>query len=86
MRVMPWLKSHWMVAAIAIAVLGWTLFRWATGRQATSAAHRTPEDAIAAGWMVYQAGLTGWLEVSPDDTQRFMHDTGWTGDPFAHAG
>lgn len=77
-----WIRSHTVLALAVALLLAWAIFR-ATGR--TRNGHASPEDAIAAGWMVYPAGITGWLEVSPDGQTSIMHDTGWNGDPFAHA-
>lgn len=72
-----------VAAVLAALVVLWLLYRIFRGSGAGG--HATPSDAIAAGWMVYQAGITGWLETSPDGRQQIMHNAGWTGDPFSRA-
>jgi hypothetical protein len=80
-----WFKSHKILTgAIAVAVL-WILYRVTRGLSLTSPGHSSPEDAISFEWSVYQAGITGWLEVSPDSKTSIMHNTGWAGDPYKSA-
>jgi hypothetical protein len=78
---LPWLRNNWYSVLLAVAG-AWVLWRVVHGRSIVGAGHISPEDAIADGWTVWQAGMTGWLEDSPDGTQHVMHDTGWTGDPY----
>ena len=76
------LKKHKLVVMVAAGALAYVLYRLATGRNPLGAGHRSPADAISYGWAVSQAGITGWLEVSPDGATQVMHDTGWTSDPY----
>jgi hypothetical protein len=71
------LRRYWYLAI----PLAYVLYRVATGRKPFSAGHSTPADAISYGWAVSQAGITGWLETSPDGATNVMHDTGWS-DPY----
>lgn len=76
-----WLKAHQGLAialGLAAAVILYQMFKGSA-----SAGHASPQDAISYGWSVYQAGTTGWLEVSPDGKTQYMHDTGWVADPYA---
>jgi hypothetical protein len=83
---MTWLRAHkWLALVVALALV-WIVYRVIRGLSITGAGHASPEDAIAEGWMVYPAGITGWFETSPDGSQSIMHDTGWNGDPFGKAG
>jgi hypothetical protein len=81
---MAWIKKHLVLVIVAALVAAWCLYRWSKGLSATGEGHASPEDAIAEGWMVYQAGITGWQEVSPLG-HVVEHMTGWTGDPFTKA-
>jgi hypothetical protein len=83
LRVMDWLKTHKTMTAVLALVVVWIVYRTISGKGITSSGHASPEDAISYGWAVFPAGSTGWLEVSPDGNKRYMHDTGWTGDPYA---
>jgi hypothetical protein len=65
---------------LAAAALGGVLVWKFLAR--TKEGHASPEDAIAAGWMVRPAGITGWQEESPDGQKSYLHETGWSGDPF----
>ncbi len=76
-----WLKAHTALAIVLGLAAAWIAYRAMKG--AASAGHTSPQDAISYGWSVYQAGVTGWLEVSPDGKTQFMHNTGWVGDPYA---
>jgi hypothetical protein len=77
---MKWLATH-KAASVLLALLLLWLYRLIWGK--TSAGHASPEDAISYGWSVYPAGIGGWLEVSPDGQTQYLHESGWTGDPFA---
>jgi hypothetical protein len=80
-RLVTLAKAHkYVTAALAVLVLFW-LWRRVRGESLTGG-HTSPDDAIAAGWSVYQAGITGWLEESPDGKTSYLHDTGWTGSPY----
>jgi hypothetical protein len=79
-----WLKKHTVLAIALVVVLVWLIYRKASG-SSSSGGHDTPDDAISYGWAVLPAGITGWLEVSPDGKQSIMHDTGWNGDPYSKA-
>ncbi len=81
-----WLKTHKTLAVLLGLVVVWIVFRLLSGQRLTSGGHSSPADAISYGWSVFPAGITGWLEVSPDGKTNYMHDTGWTGDPFTTAG
>jgi hypothetical protein len=83
MRMKAWLKSHMAIAVVGGLLLAWIVYRVVRGLSLTSAGHASPEDAITYGWSVYQAGITGWKEVSPDGKIVVDHDSGWNGDPFA---
>jgi hypothetical protein len=78
------LRAHPLIAAALGLGLAYVLYRWATGRSPLGAGHTTPADAISYGWVVVQAGITGWLETSPDGATNVMHDTGWS-DPYKAA-
>lgn len=80
-----WLKNHTAIAVVGGLVLAWIVYRIFQGLSLTSAGHASPADAISYGWSVYQAGLTGWKEVSPDGKTTYDHETGWTGDPYQGA-
>jgi hypothetical protein len=82
-KLKAWIWGHKLIAAaIAVLVVGWILHRLAgSGR----GGHTTVAEAIAAGWTVYPAGITGWKEVGPDGTTEVWHMTGWTADPSATA-
>ena len=82
MRVINWLKAHKLIVGAALALVLLWIFVW----KKRVVGHRTPEEAIAEGWMVWQAGITGWKEESPDGKTSIYHDEGWTGSPFAYAG
>lgn len=80
---MKWLKAHkGLVIALALLV-AWIIYRKIRGLSLISGGHVSPADAIAYGWSVYPRGITGWLEVSPDDKIQYEHDTGWAGDPYS---
>lgn len=81
-KLKSWISAHKLIAAaIAVLVVGFILHRLAgAGR----GGHSTVAEAMAAGWTVYPAGISGWKEVSPDESQVFWHMTGWS-DPFATA-
>jgi len=74
-------RSRWAVL-IVVALGAWAAYRWLAGRSLAGAGHASPEDAIAWGWSVFPAGISGWYEVSPDGGTRVMHASGWTGDPY----
>lgn len=75
-KLKAWVLAHKLIAAaIAVLVVGWILHR-ASG--AGRGGHATPAEAIAAGWTVYPAGISGWKEVSPDEKTEFWHMTGWS--------
>jgi len=74
-------KYNLISLALGAAVL-YVAYRYFTGRAPLGAGHLTPADAISYGWAVSQAGLTGWLETSPDGATNVMHDTGWE-NPYA---
>ena len=80
-----WLKDHKGLAIVVGLLLVWIVYRMVKGLSVTSAGHASPQDAISYGWSVYQAGITGWSEVSPDGKTTYMHETGWTGDPYKAA-
>ena len=82
MRMKAWLKKHRTLAIVLGVALVWVVYRVVTGLSVTSAGHASPADAISYGWSVYQAGITGWKEVSPDGKTQYLHDTGWVGDPY----
>jgi hypothetical protein len=84
-RLAVWAKGHRALVLVLFVVVGWVIYRWASGKQVAGAGHSTPADAISYGWVVYQAGITGWMETSPDGSQAIYHDTGWTGSPYAVA-
>ena len=78
-----WLKAHKAIGIVLGAIVLWGIYRALSGGLlSASSGHASPEDAISYGWSVYQAGISGWLEVSPDGTKSIMHDTGWAGDPY----
>jgi hypothetical protein len=83
-RLISWVKSHKIVVAAAVLAL-YLLYRWRAGLNLLSTGHATPADAIAAGYMVYPAGVTGWKEVDPDGKREVWHDTGWV-NPFTGVG
>jgi len=76
-----WARKHKAAAVLVGLVFLYLLYRWARGER-LAGGHRTPEDAVAWGWMVAQAGITGWKEWDPATGKEYYHDTGWTGDPF----
>ena len=78
-----WVTQHKGIAIVGGLAVLWLVYRLWKGLSLTSAGHASPEDAISYGWSVYQAGITGWKEVSPDGKTVYDHSTGWTGDPFA---
>jgi hypothetical protein len=82
---LTWARGHELLAAVAGVLLGYLAWRWYKGRNLLSAGHPTTFDAIADGWMVYPAGVTGWKETSPDGKSEVWHDTGWI-DPFGSKG
>jgi hypothetical protein len=84
-KVKAWAAANKAIAIVVGLLLLLILYRLARGLGGSYGGHSSPEDAIASGWVVYQAGITGWLEVSPDGKQSIMHNTGWTGDPFKTA-
>ena len=80
LRMKAWLQTHKGLAialGLAAAVILYRLFKGSA-----SAGHTSPQDAISYGWSVSQAGITGWLEVSPDGQTQYLHNTGWVGDPY----
>jgi hypothetical protein len=77
---MKWLKGRKAIAILLAVALVWIVYRIFRGVGAYG--HVSPADAIASGWTVYQAGITGWLEVAPDGKTNYMHDSGWTVDPY----
>ena len=77
-----WLKDHTGLAIVFGLLVAWIVYRVAKGLSVTSAGHASPQDAISYGWSVDQAGITGWMEVSPDGQTSYMHETGWAGDPY----
>ena len=77
-----WLTARTLFFVFLVGAIAYAAWRLATGRSLTGPGHATPADAISYGWAVSPAGITGWLEVSPDGTQRIMHDTGYTLDPY----
>ena len=85
MHVMKWARAHRLAAAAVLTLAIWILYRWHAGKALFSSGHATPADAIASGWVVEQAGITGWLETSPDGASNIMHDTGWS-DPYKGTG
>jgi hypothetical protein len=80
-----WIAKHKAAAIVLGIVVLWIGYRLVKGMSLTSGRHANPQDAISYGWSVYQAGITGWLEVSPDGKSQYMHDTGWTSDPYGQA-
>lgn len=80
--VQAWLKKHPGALALGVIALAWIVYRMVSGQAVTSSGHSSPEDAISYGWTVFPAGITGWLEVSPDGKTQYLHDTGWKGDPY----
>ena len=80
-----WFKAHKGLAIVLGLAIAWIVYRVMQGLSVTSAGHGSPKDAISYGWSVSQAGITGWLEVSPDGKTQYMHNTGWAGDPYATA-
>jgi hypothetical protein len=72
-----WAKSHQVVAIAGIIVGGWVCYRIISGKRLLGAGHTSPLAAIDEGWAVYQAGPTGWLEVSPDQSSQVFHLEGW---------
>jgi hypothetical protein len=81
MRVTAWLRAHWLAALAILLLAAWIVYRVA--KSPSFAGHASPEDAISYGWSVFPAGIGGWLEVSPDESKSILHETGWSGDPFA---
>jgi hypothetical protein len=79
--VTAWITGH-KAAALGLALL-LVVILWLMFRRSSSAGHASPEDAIASGWSVFPAGIGMWLETSPDGSQSIMHESGWTGDPYA---
>lgn len=77
-----WIKGHKVIVVVIALALGWVVYRVSKGLALVSSGHASPDDAIAYGWVVYQRGITGWLEVSPDGKTSIAHDTGWNGDPY----
>jgi hypothetical protein len=78
-----WLRAHWLIVAALALAAAWIAYRVSGGLSVVEAGHTSPEDAVAAGWMVYRAGIIGWVEISPDGQTRYDHGSGWTSDPFA---
>ena len=66
-------RWHWIAI---LAVVGIVLYFW--HKSAATVGHATPDDAMAAGWAVFQRGITGWEEHGPNG-EIIDHDTGWTG-------
>lgn len=77
-----WIQTHKGLAIALGLVALWLMSR--ALRPSASPGHASPDDAMAAGWSVYPAGITGWLETSPDGLTAIMHDTGWTVAPWTY--
>lgn len=72
---MKTLRAHWLLVLIAIAVGVYWYASRTSGHDTPG--HNSPYAARDDGWEVDQAGITGWLEVSPDGKTSVMHNTGW---------
>lgn len=76
MRVaISWVKRHpWAVVVLVLA--SWLVIRRLAGKG--RGGHDSPAAAVAAGWEIYPAGITGWKEVEPGTGREFWHLTGWS--------